>query len=64
MNNPIIPAPAPAPDPYPDFGSSEGGGGELTGLPFPKTWTGAYKFVLATFALWIVLLIALTECCK
>ena len=32
-----------------------------TGLPWPKTWKGAYFFVLSSFALWLALLIALTE---
>ncbi|MBU6453246.1 MAG: hypothetical protein KGS72_15795 [Cyanobacteria bacterium REEB67] len=35
---------------------------ESTGLPWPKTWRGTYVFVLCSFALWLVLLIALTEC--
>jgi hypothetical protein len=32
---------------------------KLTGLPFPKTWNGAYVFVLINFAGWIILLVAL-----
>jgi hypothetical protein len=35
--------------------------GELTGLPWPKTWKGAYLFVLGSFILWLGLLVALTE---
>ncbi len=34
---------------------------ESTGLPFPKTWKGAYLFVLASFVMWVSLLIVLTE---
>jgi hypothetical protein len=34
---------------------------EETGLPFFHTWKAVYVFVLATFALWIALLVALTE---
>lgn len=34
----------------------------MTGLPWPKTWSGAYIFVAATFVLWLSLLIMLTEC--
>lgn len=34
---------------------------ESTGLPWPKTWRGAYLFVIASFILWLGLLIALTE---
>lgn len=34
---------------------------DLSGLPWPKTWRGAYFVVLATFACYIALLIALTE---
>jgi len=32
-----------------------------TGLPWPETWKGVYLFVLGSFLLWIVLLVALTE---
>lgn len=32
-----------------------------TGLPWPSSWTGAYIFVLASFILWIILLVALTR---
>jgi len=35
--------------------------GDCTGLPWPKSWRGAYIVVLASFALWLALLIALTE---
>ncbi|HEY9733033.1 MAG TPA: hypothetical protein V6C89_14035 [Drouetiella sp.] len=34
---------------------------EMTGLPWLKTWKSAYVFVLCSFVLWLVLLIALTE---
>jgi hypothetical protein len=37
---------------------------DTTGLPWPKTWNGAYLFVIGTFLLWLVLLIALGEFCK
>ena len=32
-----------------------------TGLPLLRTWRAVYVFVLATFALWIALLVALTK---
>lgn len=32
-----------------------------TGLPVLRTWRGVYAFVLIIFAVWIVLLIALTR---
>jgi hypothetical protein len=34
---------------------------DATGLPGLRTWRGVYTFVLATFAIWVVLLIALTR---
>jgi len=34
---------------------------EATGLPWPRTWKGAYLFVIGSFILWVVLLIALTD---
>lgn len=34
---------------------------KTTGLPWPKSWKGAYLLVLSTFVLWVALLIALTE---
>ena len=34
---------------------------ETTGFPGLRTWRGVYPFVLAVFAVWIVLLIALTR---
>jgi hypothetical protein len=34
---------------------------ETTGFPGLRTWRGVYTFVLAVFAVWIVLLIALTR---
>ena len=34
---------------------------ELTGLPWPKTWKGAYLLVIGSFILWFLLLLALTE---
>jgi len=34
---------------------------DTTGLPVLRTWRGVYAFVLVCFALWIVLLIALTR---
>jgi hypothetical protein len=33
---------------------------ETTGLPWFRTWRGVYIFVLVTFILWVVLLLALT----
>jgi hypothetical protein len=32
-----------------------------TGLPWLRTWPGVYLFVLGSFLLWIVLLVALTD---
>ncbi len=32
-----------------------------TGLPLFRTWKGVYLFVLATFVLWMALLIVLTK---
>jgi hypothetical protein len=34
---------------------------EITELPWPKTWNGAYLFVIASFVFWLALLVALTE---
>ncbi len=34
---------------------------ELTGLPGLRTWPAVYALVLATFALWVGLLIALSR---
>jgi hypothetical protein len=34
---------------------------EVTGLPFLRSWRAVYAFVLATFALWVGLLIALSR---
>ena len=34
---------------------------ELTDLPWPKTWKGAYIFVMGSFIFWVILLVALTE---
>lgn len=34
---------------------------EDTGLPFLRTWKAVYLFVLASFALWVALLLALTR---
>ena len=34
---------------------------ETTGFPGVRTWRGVYVFVLVTFAIWVVLLIALTR---
>jgi hypothetical protein len=34
---------------------------ELTGLPGLRTWRGVYIFVLGVFALWVALLLALTD---
>lgn len=35
--------------------------GEETGLPWLRTWKGVYLFVIASFILWVALLIALTN---
>jgi len=40
------------------------GGSEFTGLPWPKTWSGAYLFVIGSFIFWLALLLALTELCR
>lgn len=32
-----------------------------TGLPLLRTWPAVYLFVLATFVMWVALLIALTR---
>ena len=32
-----------------------------TSLPILRTWNNVYIFVLATFALWVALLVMLTE---
>jgi hypothetical protein len=34
---------------------------EETGLPLFRSWKSVYFFVLASFAFWVALLIALTE---
>ena len=34
---------------------------ETTGLPWPTTWKGAYLFVIGSFILWLILLVALTR---
>jgi hypothetical protein len=34
---------------------------DATGLPWLKTWRGAYLFVIGSFILWLSLLFALTE---
>lgn len=34
---------------------------EGTGLPLFHTWKGVYLFVMASFALWVALLILLTK---
>ncbi len=30
-----------------------------TGLPWPRSWPGVYALVVGSFALWVVLLVAL-----
>jgi hypothetical protein len=37
------------------------GESEETGLPLLQSWKAVYLFVLGSFALWLALLIALTE---
>jgi len=34
---------------------------EETGLPFFRSWTSVYLFVLGSFVFWVALLIALTK---
>lgn len=34
---------------------------DATGLPGLRSWRAVYIFVLATFAVWVLLLIVLTE---
>ena len=34
---------------------------KTTGLPWPKTWNGAYALVIAVFLTWVILLLALKE---
>ncbi len=34
---------------------------KTTGLPWPKTWSGAYALVIANFLIWISLLLVLKE---
>jgi hypothetical protein len=34
---------------------------EMTGLSWPKTWKGAYLLVIASFVVWVGLLVVLTE---
>jgi len=34
---------------------------EPTGLPWPQTWRGVYLLVIASFAVWVALLLALTR---
>lgn len=34
---------------------------ETTGLAWPRTWRGVYLFVIASFAVWVGLLLALTR---
>lgn len=45
-------------------GGTTGGNGDTTGLPWPRSWKGAYVLVIANFALWLVLLLSLQEFCK
>ncbi|GEM_PF-723983 len=40
----------------PDQTSAEA---ETTGLPWPKSWNGAYAFVIGSFVVWVALLVAL-----
>ena len=48
-------APASPSQPAPDVDD------RVTGLPLLRSWTGVYLFVLGTFALWIILLVAVTR---
>jgi hypothetical protein len=40
--------------------ASATGGDEATGLPGFRTWRGVYVLVLASFVLWVLLLLVLT----
>ena len=44
----------------PSVDPSAVGGDEATGLPGFRTWRGVYVLVLASFILWVVLLLVLT----
>ncbi|HEX9048394.1 MAG TPA: hypothetical protein VF988_15310 [Verrucomicrobiae bacterium] len=44
-------------DPIHDSSGESG----ATGLPLVHTWKGVYLWVLASFALWVALLVALTK---
>jgi hypothetical protein len=44
----------------PSVDASAAGDDEATGLPGFRTWRGVYVLVLASFVLWVVLLLALT----
>jgi hypothetical protein len=47
----------------PHAGSTEpagASGDQSTGLPWPATWRGVYVLVIASFVIWIGLLVALT----
>jgi len=46
--------------PSPETADSSDRQAEATGLPWPRTWRGVYFFVLASFCLWLGLLIGLT----
>ncbi len=37
---------------------------ETTGMPWPKSWTGAYTVVICSFILWLLLLVYLGEFSK
>ena len=40
---------------------SEGADTEDTGVPWLRTWSRVYAFVLAWFGVWVALLLVLTE---
>jgi hypothetical protein len=35
-----------------------------TGLPWLRTWRGVYLVVIINFVVWVILLVALTDCCS
>ncbi len=41
--------------------SPDGDDDQSTGLPWPKTWNGAYVVVIINFVFWLAMLITLGE---
>jgi len=46
---------------HPNQAETSAGDTHGTGLPFFRTWKSVYLFVLASFVLWVALLILLTK---